>query len=278
MVPAGGIVEQVVRGVVDQAVRCARDQEAPVGERGAQARAEPAIGQRERPGQPVVERQVMLGPVAHAGRGCLRRGVGVFPAAVAGLRLHLLRAGHEAVALTLTPLQVGAVPALLRHPLALDRGGLVKGADDLAVGPRVGDVGLAIGPQRESVTPALEHAEVVVVGMVLHHQHHDVLDLRQEVGARGQGRPGKLARFLLGLLCRAAAREAPHLMPFNHMPHVDATLGLRPRSGVRCPASSHKGQMSALPRTHVFFMIRYRIMETWLGVPGRPPLAACRGR
>ena len=43
--------------------------------------------------------------------------------------------------------------------------------------------------EREAVTAA-EHAEVVVVGVVLLHVDHDVLDLRQEVGALGLGRVG----------------------------------------------------------------------------------------
>src|SRR5579872_755559 len=48
--PGRRVVEQVIRRVVDQAVRRARDQEPAVGEGRTQARAEPAIGQRERTG------------------------------------------------------------------------------------------------------------------------------------------------------------------------------------------------------------------------------------
>ena len=67
--PVRRVVEQIVGRVADQAVSRAGDQEPAVGERRAQARAEPPVGQRERAGQPVVERQVLLGPVAHGHRG-----------------------------------------------------------------------------------------------------------------------------------------------------------------------------------------------------------------
>ena len=73
--PGGGIVEQVVGRVVDQAVRGSRDEETAVGERGPQARAEPAIGDREGARKSVVERQVVLAPVAHPGGRRLRRDV-----------------------------------------------------------------------------------------------------------------------------------------------------------------------------------------------------------
>ena len=39
----------------------------------------------------------------------------------------------------------------------------------------------------QTVTAAGQQAEVVVVGVVLHHEHHDVPDLRQPVGARACG-------------------------------------------------------------------------------------------
>jgi hypothetical protein len=44
----------------------------------------------------------------------------------------------------------------------------------------------------EPLAPA-EHAEVVIEGVVLHHQHDDVLDLRQHVGAGRAGGIGPLA-------------------------------------------------------------------------------------
>jgi hypothetical protein len=55
---------------------------------------------------------------------------------------------------------------------------------DPAVGVRIGLDGLAIAAESKSVCRgAAQHAEVVVVGVVLHHQHHDVLDLGNHVRA-----------------------------------------------------------------------------------------------
>ena len=68
-------------------------------------------------------------------------------------------------------------------------------ADGLAVAARVGHRGLAVRSEREALAAAAQHAEVVVVGVVLHHQHDDVLDLRQQISADGQGRIRALARF-----------------------------------------------------------------------------------
>jgi hypothetical protein len=60
---------------------------------------------------------------------------------------------------------------------------------------RIGIPGIrcAVVTERESLPPA-ERAEVVVEGMVLHHQDDDVLDLRQHVGAGRAGRIGPVAR------------------------------------------------------------------------------------
>ena len=63
--PGGRVVHQVPGQVVDQPVRGAADEEPPVRERRPEAGAEPAVGHREGPREPVVERQVLLGPVAH---------------------------------------------------------------------------------------------------------------------------------------------------------------------------------------------------------------------
>ena len=52
----------------------------------------------------------------------------------------------------------------------------------LPVGVGVGRGRLAAGVQGEAVAPA-EHAEHVVERVVLHHQHHDVVDAGQRVGA-----------------------------------------------------------------------------------------------
>ena len=66
----------------------------------------------------------------------------------------------------------------------------MKGPDDLAGGAAIGHLGLVVGAERETLAPALQHAQIVVVGVVLHHQHDDVPDLRQAVRAdwsRGVG-------------------------------------------------------------------------------------------
>ena len=41
---------------------------------------------------------------------------------------------------------------------------------------------LPVRSEREPVAPAGQHPQVVVVGVVLHHQDHDVLDLGEAVG------------------------------------------------------------------------------------------------
>ncbi len=58
-------------------------------------------------------------------------------------------------------------------------------ANGFAAGARIGYLRLSVGSEREALTAAAQHAEVVVVGVVLHHQNHYVLDLRQQVRANG---------------------------------------------------------------------------------------------
>src|SRR4029079_18813134 len=60
-------------------------------------------------------------------------------------------------------------------------------------GVRVLGIRGAIVAEREPLPPA-EGAEVVVEGVVLHHQDDDVLDLRQHVGASRTGGIGSVAR------------------------------------------------------------------------------------
>jgi len=57
---------------------------------------------------------------------------------------------------------------------------------DAAVRVGVRRRGLAAGEREPVRARPAEHAEVIVVGVVLHHQDHDVLDLRDRVRARGQ--------------------------------------------------------------------------------------------
>ena len=167
-------VKQVDRQVIHQAVGRTRQQEPAVRERRPEAGAEPAVGEREGPGQPVVEGQVLLGPVAH-GRGLVGPGRG------------LLRRGHEAVHLPVGPLGVAGAPALAGHALVLHGGRRVTDPDHGARGVRILGVRRAVVANRQSLAAA-QRAEVVVEGVVLHHQHDDVLDLRQRVGARRDAR------------------------------------------------------------------------------------------
>ena len=173
-------VKQVEGQVVHQAVGGPGEQEPAVRERRAQARAEPAVRQRERPGERVVERQILLGPVAHGG-------------GLVALRRGLLGRGHEPVHLAAGPLGVAGAPALAGHAVGLHGGARVIGPDHGARGVRVLGIGRAVVTERESLAPA-EGAEVVVERVVLHHQHDDVLDLRQQVGADPAGGIGPVAR------------------------------------------------------------------------------------
>ena len=58
-------------------------------------------------------------------------------------------------------------------------------ADELGCALRVGVDRLTAAVERVSVA-APEHAEVIVEGVVLHHEDHDVLDLRDRVDALGK--------------------------------------------------------------------------------------------
>ena len=174
--PGLRVVDDVPGQVVHEPVGGARDEEPAVRERRAQAGAEPVIGQRERPRQPVVEGQVLLGPVAH------RHG-----RVAAGQRFG--HRGGEAVVAPVRVLDMTGPPVLAGVVLDLGGGGRVAGGIPTSVRYVVDDVRPAIGPQRQALAPASQHAQVVVVGVVLHHQHDDVPDLRQQVGALGQVRP-----------------------------------------------------------------------------------------
>ena len=94
----------------------------------------------------------------------------------------------------------------------------------LAVRGVVDDVGGAVGTERQALAPVGEHAEVVVVGVVLHHQDDDVPDLRQQVGALGKIRARPVAHLRRGdaaprrLPCRrrTAASDLAALEPVPH--------------------------------------------------------------
>ena len=220
------------------------DEEPAVRERRAQAGAEPAVGQREGPREPVVERQVVLGPVAHR-----HRGIG------AGQRLG--HGGGEAVVAPVRVLDVAGVPVLAGIVLHLGGGGHVVGAIPLSVRQVVDDVGGAVGTERQALAPVGEHAEVVVVGVVLHHQDDDVPDLRQQVGALGQVR----ARPVAGLRRddpaprrgprrrRAAASDLAALQPLPHSLVPPATV-VPPRARCRAAISATcSAFLQAVPQT-----------------------------
>ena len=82
------------------------------------------------------------------------------------------------VLLPLIPLVMSGMPALRRHLRPLDRRGQVVRPDGLTCGVRIGYLRLTVVAERETLAPALQHAQVVVVGMVFHHEHDNVPDLR----------------------------------------------------------------------------------------------------
>ncbi len=157
-------------------------------------------------------RQVVLGPVAHRHRGV---GAGQRPG----------HGGGEAVVAPAGELDVAGVPVLAGIVLHLGGGGHVVSGETLPVRGEVDDVRGAVGTERQALAPSGEHAQVVVVGVVLHHQDDDVPDLRQQVGALGQvrARPGAGARGRDPAPrrdpCRARAAP-PDLPALQPLPHV----------------------------------------------------------
>jgi hypothetical protein len=113
------------------------------------------------------------------------------------------------------------MPARGRYLRPLDRGGQVVRANELAAGAQIRYLRLTILTERETLAAALQHAQVVVVGMILHHQDDDVPDLRQQVRASRQGWPRRPespgAR---------APGPASHLDLLESFPHDRATFGL----------------------------------------------------
>ena len=129
-------VQEVEGQVIHQAVGCPGQQEPPVRKRRPEARAEPVVGQRKGPGQPVVEGQILVGPVGH-GRGLVALGCG------------LLGRGHEPVHLAASPLRVAGAPALAGHAVGLHGGARVIGPDHGPCGVRILGIRRAVVPERE---------------------------------------------------------------------------------------------------------------------------------
>ncbi len=207
--PARRVVGERGQRVVHLADRGGGDQVAPVGVGLAEHRAEVAVGDREHRGQRIVERLVGLLPVAHGDR----------PAA----RL------DEAVVTPAVELGVAGQPVLGRRAGELAGGGHAERVLDVAVGVRVGGERPAAWAEPEPVrAAAAQHAELVVVGVVLHHQHDDVLDLRDRVGARGQLRVGQRSRLAEPGVAPGAARRRP--------PRAGPRDGARRQAGLQQPA------------------------------------------
>ncbi len=127
--------------------------------------------------QTVGERQVLLGPISH------RHGAAV--------------GDHEAVVAPVGVLDVGLRPFLARLCAELTGGGHPKCAllSAVSVGVARRRIGVAADHEAVAAGPVTgltsEHPEEVVVGVVLHHEHDDMLDLGQRVGAGGQLRVGE---------------------------------------------------------------------------------------
>jgi hypothetical protein len=130
-------------------------------------RAEVAVADREVVGHRVVEGQVVAGPVAHRGRAA---------------RV------HEAPVGAVVPADVRGVPGLAYVGVGVaDRVRVVERRDVTPGGVGAVVDRLAVAPEGEPVAAA-KHPPVVVEGVVLHHEHDDVLDLGHGVGAGRQVR------------------------------------------------------------------------------------------
>ena len=213
-----GPVQQVEGQVIHQAVGRPGQQEPPVRERRPETRAEPAVGQRKSPGQPVVEGQIPVRPVDH-GRGLVALG------------RSLLSRGHETVHLAVGPLRVAGAPTLAGHAVLLRGGARVIGPDHGARGVGVLGIRSAVVAERQALPPA-EGAEVIVERMVLHHQDKDVLDLRQHVGAGWAGGIGPVARPAMvtaPLPLLPAQFPAFDPLPGAHAGHVSSSSAARSR-------------------------------------------------
>ena len=174
MVPLGASVAGDARGVRRHVTQRRRgDEEAAVRVRLRHDRAEVAVADGELRGQRVIEGELRAGEVTHR-----RRPTGL---------------GEARVRAT-GPAQVGAVPALA--DLGAGRRGGVrhrKREDVVAVWSGVVVERRPVPAEREPVAAA-EHAEMVVEGVVLHHEDDHVLNGGQRVGAGREMRVGQAAR------------------------------------------------------------------------------------
>jgi hypothetical protein len=222
------IVGESRKGVVDLPDRGRREQVPAVGEGLAHDRAEVAVGDREVPVYGVVEGLVFFLPEAHGHAADDLRGERVN------------RGPDESVHPAVVECVMAGRPLLARLRLQLARGGHPERVLDPPVGVRVGGGRQAIAADPEAVSAAPEeHPDPVVVGVVLHHDHDDVLNLRDRVSARGQvperQRPGLPQRPRQGWCrppcaragCRADGESRP-----EHAAPVDAPARLFPALAV----------------------------------------------
>ncbi len=235
-------------GVVNGSAGRAGEEEAPVGFRLRQHRAEVTLPDREVLRERVGERHVALVPVAHRDR----------PAGA-----------HEAVVAAAVVGDVAGIPGL--GGLAAQLAGRARslGWDATAGPPGVGvrDPAMAHGQsveRRAARYLCRDHPEQVVERMVLHHQHDDVLDLvkarrpRAEVGEREavraaharrrRRRPGPRGETADGERGGSAGGAAQQRAPGDHgvrggwAAHVGDTIG-------RCgsPVETDEGARSLAP-------------------------------
>ena len=157
------IVVCVRQGVVHLADRCGGDEVPPVGIGLPQHRAEVTVRDREPTRQRIIKGLVSAVPVAHRDRAARRL--------------------HETVVAAVVELDVTGGPLLAGLTRKLAGRWHVKRVLEVAVGVRV-DRHRDTVAQLEAVSARpVQHAELVVIGVVLHHQHDDVFDLRHGVGA-----------------------------------------------------------------------------------------------
>ena len=205
--PGLRIVHHAGRDVVDEPVGRGGQEETTVRKGRPETRAEPRIGYRKGFGQPGIEREVGGGPVAHGNGGV---------AAWNGL----LHAGHEPAVAAAGVLQVAGVPALCRYAMFLGRPGQMVGIDASAVRSRVA--------HGQIFLTTCQVAQVVIEGVVLHHQEHDVPDLGKEIGP-------SLSRWNL------ASGRVRGRVPFAQMPVAEGLIHVPNHRSILSPNRRESG-------------------------------------
>src|SRR5258706_14602545 len=81
------------------------------------------------------------------------------------------------------PLDMAGIPALAGHILLLPGAREAAHPDHGPISRHVLWRGHAVAVKRQAIAPPRQHAEIVVIRVVFHHQDHDVLYLRKAVRA-----------------------------------------------------------------------------------------------